>query len=160
MHAPQKYIDRYPDLPWDKQIMAAMISAVDDSVGEIITFLKKNNLFENTIILFTSDNGPSRETRNWLDGTLDPYYGGTSGQLKGHKFSLFDGGIKVPNIISFPNKISGNWVSDESCIAMDFLPTILDFLNVDPNLYKLDGISIKSHLELSLIHISEPTRPY
>ena len=143
----QKYIDRYPDLPWDKQIMAAMISAVDDSVGEIITFLKKNNLFENTIIMFTSDNGPSRETRNWLDGTLDPYYGGTSGQLKGHKFSLFDGGIKVPNIISFPNKISGNWVSDESCIAMDFLPTILDFLNVDPNLYKLDGISIKSHLE-------------
>ena len=147
MHAPQKYIDRYPDLPWDKQIMAAMISAVDDSVGEIITFLKKNNLFENTIIMFTSDNGPSRETRNWLDGTLDPYYGGTSGQLKGHKFSLFDGGIKVPNIISFPNKISGNWVSNESCIAMDFLPTILDFLNVDLNLYKLDGISIKSHLE-------------
>ena len=40
MHAPQKYVDRYPDLPWDKQIMAAMISAVDDSLGEIITFLK------------------------------------------------------------------------------------------------------------------------
>ena len=53
----------------------------------------------------------------------------------------------MPNIISFPNKISGNWVSDESCIAMDFLPTILDFLNVDLNLYKFDGISIKSHLE-------------
>ena len=147
MHAPQKYVDRYPDLPWDKQIMAAMISAVDDSVGEIITFLKQKNLYDNTIIMFTSDNGPSRETRNWLDGTLDPYYGGTSGQLKGHKFSLFDGGIKVPNIISFPNKIYVNWVSNESCITMDFLQTILDFLNADLNQYKLDGVSIKSHLE-------------
>ena len=44
------------------------------------------------IIVFMSDNGPSRETRNWLDGTTDPYYGGSAGSLKGHKYSLYEGG--------------------------------------------------------------------
>lgn len=147
MHAPQKYVDRFPELPWDKQIMAAMISAVDDSIGEIITFLKQNNLFDNTVIMFTGDNGPSRESRNWLDGSLDLYYGGSTSKLKGHKFSLFDGGIKVPNIISFPDKIAGDWSSNQACMSMDFLPTVLDFLNVDTSSYEFNGISIKSHLQ-------------
>jgi arylsulfatase A-like enzyme len=68
--------------------MAAMLSAMDDSVGKIIDELKKLGLYDNTITFFQSDNGPSRESRNWLDGNLDPYYGGSTGKLKGHKFSL------------------------------------------------------------------------
>ena len=73
MHAPQKYLDRFPDLPWDRQIMAAMLSAVDDGVGQIVDELKRQGIYEDTVIFFQSDNGPSRESRNWLDGTPDPY---------------------------------------------------------------------------------------
>ena len=79
--------------------MAAMLSAVDDSVGEIFAELERLGLAENTFSYFQSDNGPSRETRNWLDGTQDPYYGGTAGKLKGHKFSLYEGGIRSPGIM-------------------------------------------------------------
>ncbi|MCC2686667.1 MAG: sulfatase, partial [Paenibacillaceae bacterium] len=93
MHAPQQYMDRFAHLPWDRQVMAAMIAAVDDGVGEIVSALKRIGKYENTVIFFSSDNGPSTESRNWLDGTEDKYYGGSAGIFRGHKFSLFEGGI-------------------------------------------------------------------
>ena len=102
MHAPQKYKERFPDLKWDRQIMAAMISAMDDQIGSVMDELDRQGVRDNTIVLFMSDNGPSRQSRNWLDGSIDWYYGGSSGQLTGHKFSLFEGGIRVPAIMSWP----------------------------------------------------------
>lgn len=81
-----------------------MISAVDDGVGEIKNELIRQGIADNTIIYFQSDNGPSRESRNRLDGRADPYYGGTSGIFKGHKFSLFDGGIRIPAVLSWQKK--------------------------------------------------------
>lgn len=59
MHAPKKYMDRFAHLPWDRQVMAAMISAVDDGVGEIVNTLKRVSKYEDTMIFFSSDNGPS-----------------------------------------------------------------------------------------------------
>lgn len=146
MHAPQKYIDRFPDLPWDKQIMAAMLSAVDDGVGEVYNELERDGLLENTIIYYQSDNGPSRESRNFLDGTTDPYYGGTAGKLTGHKFSLFEGGIRVPALISWKNHIDGGRVIDAPHISVDIFPTMLDFCGADKEKFDVDGISIKDEL--------------
>ncbi|RKY58262.1 MAG: sulfatase, partial [Candidatus Latescibacterota bacterium] len=142
MHAPQKYIDRFPDLPWERQIMAAMLSAVDDSVGAIMDELERQGILENTCIFFTSDNGPSRETRNWLDGTRDPYYGGSTGKLKGHKFSLYEGGIRVPAIMSWPEKIPPGQIIREMGAAMDIFPTYLKAAGGDPSEYELDGLDI------------------
>lgn len=142
MHAPEKYLDRYPNLPWDRRIMAAMISAVDDGVGEILDELKRQNIFDNTCIFFQSDNGPSRESRNWMDGREDPYYGGSAGKLKGGKFSLFDGGIRVPAIISWQNKIPAGQIIDEVGVAMDIFPTFLKAAGGDVSEYKLDGLDI------------------
>ena len=102
MHAPRRYVDRFPHLPPDRRMMAAMLSAVDDGVGCIVDELERQGLLENTFIFFMSDNGPSRETRNWLDGRRDPYYGGTTGIFKGHKFSLYDGGVRSPGILHWP----------------------------------------------------------
>lgn len=141
MHAPQNYLDRFPDLPWDRRIMAAMIAAVDDGVGEISETLKKLGLFENTIIYFQSDNGPSRESRNWLDGTEDPYYGGTTGKFSGHKFSLFEGGIRVPALLAWGSHIKPG-VIDSSHIAADIFPTILEACGGNPDDYNLDGKSL------------------
>ncbi len=142
MHAEEKYVSRFDHLPWDKQIMAAMIAGVDDGVGRIIQALEAEGIREDTFIFFSSDNGPSRETRNWLDGTKDPYYGGTTGGLKGHKGTLWDGGIRMPAIMSWPETIEGGQVSDEVGIMMDVFPTMLDAVGGDPSTYDLDGESL------------------
>lgn len=142
MHAPEKYMKRFSHLPWDRQVMAAMISAVDDGVGEIIAELKRQGIYENTCIFFQSDNGPSRESRNWLDGREDLYYGGRPGSLKGHKFSLFEGGIRVPGIFSYPAVIPGGQVIGEPCGAMDIFPTMLKLAGGRPEDYELDGLDI------------------
>jgi len=147
LHAPQKYTDRFAHLPWDRQIMAAMIGAVDDGIGEITAELKRNGILENTVIFFQSDNGPSRETRNWLDGTPDPYYGSSAGLLKGHKFSLYDGGIKVPGIISYPAVIKKRQVINEPVVSMDIFPTLCRFAGVDCSGYELDGLDISDVLQ-------------
>ena len=125
MHAPKKYVDRFSHLPPDRRIMAAMLAAVDDGVGEIMGELEALGLAADTCTFFTSDNGPSRETRNWLDGRQDPYYGGTAGGLKGHKFSLYEGGIRMPGIMHWPEGIDGGRVIDEPAASMDIFPTLL-----------------------------------
>lgn len=142
MHAPKKYLDRFPHLPEDRRIMAAMLSAVDDGVGQIVDELKRQGIFEDTLIFFQSDNGPSRESRNWMDGRPDPYYGGMPGSLKGHKFSLFEGGIRVPGIFCWPGHIPAGQVIDEPCAAMDIFPTLLTLAGGDPAAYQLDGTNI------------------
>ncbi|MEQ8674453.1 MAG: sulfatase-like hydrolase/transferase [Aggregatilineales bacterium] len=146
MHAPQQYMDRFADLPWDRQIMAAMLSAVDDGVGAIRAELARQGQLENTIIFFMSDNGPSRETRNWLDGRRDPYYGGSSGGLKGHKFSLYEGGIRVPGIIAWGDHIPAGQILDTPAIAMDIFPTLMAAIDADTIPYDLDGVDLLPHL--------------
>jgi arylsulfatase A-like enzyme len=142
MHAPPEYMDRFVHLPWDRQVMAAMISAVDDGLGSIIEELERQGQINNTVICFQSDNGPSRESRNWLDGREDPYYGGSSGKFKGHKFSLFEGGIRVPAIISWPGHIPSDQVIAEPAISMDFFPTLLKIAGGNPEDYQLNGLDI------------------
>lgn len=147
MHAPEEYMDRFAHLPWDRQVMAAMLSCVDDGVGAIRAELERQGVLDNTIITFQSDNGPSREPRNWLDGTEDPYYGGTPGSFRGHKFSLFEGGIRVPGIISYPAKIPAGQVSATPGASMDILPTVLEAAGGNPQNHEFDGVSLLSHLQ-------------
>ena len=142
MHAPAKYVERFPKLSWDRQIMAAMLSAVDDSVGQILNEVERQGLLDNTFTYFQSDNGPSRETRNWLDGTQDPYYGGSAGRLKGHKFSLYDGGIRSPGIMSWPDRIPPLQVISEPGVAMDVFPTFVSAAGGNMSDYQLDGKNI------------------
>lgn len=146
MHAPKEYMDRFSHLPWDRQVMAAMISAVDDGIGDITAELTRQGILDNTIIYFQSDNGPSRESRNFLDGTADPYYGGSSGIFKGHKFSLFEGGIRVPGIFCYPNKVDAGQVINTPVASMDIFPTVLSAAGGSPENYKIDGVDIMSVL--------------
>ena len=146
MHAPQEYIDRFADLPWDRRVMAAMLAAVDDSVGAILDEVERLGLAEDTCSFFMADNGPSRETRNWLDGTLDPYYGGSAGKLKGHKFSLYEGGIRVPGLMHWPGRIPAGQVLDAPCAAMDIFPTFLQAAGGDLDSREIDGIDLMPYL--------------
>jgi arylsulfatase A-like enzyme len=142
LHAPRKYLDRFPSLPPDRRIMAAMLSSMDDAVGAILDELERQGSFDNTCVFFQSDNGPSREARNWLDGTTDPYYGSSAGKLKGHKFSLFEGGIRMPAMMSWPARIPAGQVLDEVGVAMDIFPTFLRAAGGQPEDYALDGLDV------------------
>jgi arylsulfatase A-like enzyme len=142
MHAPQKYLDRFSHLPWDRQIMAAMLSAVDDGVGEITDELERQGIADNTCIFLQSDNGPTRESRGWMDGREDFYYGGTTGRLKGQKGSLFEGGVRVPAMISWPAKVPAGRVSDLPGMSMDVFPTMVRAAGGELNRYDLDGVDV------------------
>lgn len=142
LHAPAHYLERFPHLPWPRQIMAAMLAAVDDGVGRVRAALDRHGLTQDTIVCFTSDNGPSREMRNWMDGQNTPFAGGQAGPLKGHKFSLFEGGIRVPGIVSWPGRIPAGQVLDGMAASMDLFPTLLRAAGGDPDAYELDGLDL------------------
>jgi len=96
---------------------AAMVSRLDRSVGEIVGKLKELGIEKNTLVIFTSDNGPH------LEGGADPEFFMSSGPLRGYKRSLYEGGIRVPFIASWPAKISSGKTSDYPSAFWDFLPT-------------------------------------
>ncbi|MET9312697.1 sulfatase-like hydrolase/transferase [Kribbella sp. NPDC003505] len=141
MHAPADAMAQYAHLPWDKQVMAAMISRVDDGVGRIVDVLERSGRLEDTIIFFSSDNGPSAEERNWLGGEEIAYAGGSTGGLRGHKGSLFEGGIRVPGIWSWPSTLPAGVTSAEPAMMMDVTPTVLAAAGV-PAPADLDGIQL------------------
>jgi len=142
MHAPEAYMQRFARLPWEKRVYAAMVSAMDDGVGEIVAELKAQGRFDNTCIFFQPDHGPSREARNWLDGSRTPYRGGSTGGLKGHKASLFDGGIRLPAFICWPDAIPGGRMSDALGSGLDVFPTLLAAAGGDPGAYGTDGFDL------------------
>jgi arylsulfatase A-like enzyme len=142
MHAPAEYVDRFRHLAPDRRIMAAMLSAVDDAVGRVAAELERQGVLADTCIFFQSDNGPSRESRNWLDGRRDPYYGGSAGALRGHKFSLFEGGIRVPGLLSWPARIPSGQVLHDAGAAIDVFPTLLRAAGGEPGAFEGDGADI------------------
>ncbi|MFE6996840.1 sulfatase-like hydrolase/transferase [Microbacterium sp. NPDC057659] len=141
MHAPAEYVDRFPELPDDRRIMAAMISAMDDGVGRILDALDAAGMAENTIVFFSSDNGPSTESRNWLNGEEIDYQGGSTGGLRGNKGSLFEGGIRVPAIISWPAGLPAGTSWQTPAAMMDLLPTVLEAAGL-PSASGIDGQSV------------------
>lgn len=143
MHAPQEYVDRFSHLPEDRRIMAAMISAMDDGVGRILEALDRAGVRDDTIVFFSSDNGPSAESRNWLDGEEISYTGGSTGGLRGNKGSVFEGGIRVPTLISWPAALPEGGTFDSPSAMMDVLPTLLEAIQPsDESSEPLDGTSL------------------
>jgi len=121
MHAPRKYVERFPNLERERQMYAAMVAGVDDGVGEVVETLEKTGQRENTFIFYAADNGATREPRAGLDG--QPAKGGLNGPLRGFKFSLFDGGTHVPAIMNWPARIPARQVIREVGCTFDVLPT-------------------------------------
>ncbi len=132
-----KYRDMYPQQDDLMKNYAGCITALDEQVGRLRDFLKRNDLANNTMIWFCSDNGPERDTP------------GSSGGFKERKRSLHEGGVRVPGIVIWPEKINTPFETDIPCVTSDYLPTIIEVLNIDKSKlpYRLDGISILPLLE-------------
>ncbi len=145
MHAPAEAMARFDHLPWDQQVMAAMISCVDDGVGRIVETLRAQGRLDDTMIIFSSDNGPSAEERNWLGGEEIAYAGGSTGGLRGHKGSVYEGGIRVPGIISWPAGLPQGSVCSEPAMMMDLAPTILTAVGLTPD-DDVDGLDLRPML--------------
>ncbi len=122
MHAPKKYVERFPDLGKERQMYAAMLSAVDDGVGEVMRTLRELHLTENTLVFFSADNGATREPRAGLN--QKPATAGNNAPFRGNKFSAFDGGMHVPMIMSWPGVIPKGQVRRQIGNHVDLLPTI------------------------------------
>lgn len=120
------------------KIYGEMVKALDTSVGRLLDALDAHGLRENTIVVFTSDNGGERFSKNW------PFIG--------QKSELLEGGIRVPTLMRWPERLRPQ-VSDQVTITMDWLPTLLAAANVAPSPdYGLDGENI-----LPVLEDNEPT---
>ena len=127
----------YSSAPWPQpeKNKAAMISRLDADVGRLVEDLKKFKIDDNTMVIFTSDNGPHKE------GGVDPKFLQSSGPLRGCKRDLYEGGIRVPLLVRWPMGIKPGQVSHLPCAFWDFLPTAAEIAGVKPPA-NLDGISL------------------
>lgn len=116
-----------------------MMKYLDDSIGEIVATLKKQNLLDDTLIIFTSDNGPHSE------GGFNPELFDSNGPLRGGKRDLYEGGIRVPFIASWPVSIKPGQTSDHASAFWDFLPTVCD-LTAQPIPKDIQGLSFANTL--------------
>ncbi len=136
--AADKYTDMYNTGDARRDEYYANITHLDAAIGDLLEGLEKMGLKENTIIYFSSDNGPD-VLRAW-DATYFCY--GTSYPLYGQKYQLYQGGIRVPAMVRWPGKISPG-LSDEPNSTLDVLPTLCDVLDIDlPSDRAIDGESI------------------
>ncbi|WP_139955954.1 sulfatase-like hydrolase/transferase [Flavicella sediminum] len=130
-HAVEKYLEETKHIEYaGRSIYGAMVNAVDNGVGRIDSTLIANNLKDNTIVVFLSDNGGRGEHAD-------------NRPNRGYKGMLFEGGIKVPFFIRWPNKLEGNQVYTNMVSSLDLFPSFLEAAGVNPTSQKqLDGKSL------------------
>jgi arylsulfatase A-like enzyme len=127
------------DWPDQEKAKAAMIARMDRDVGRLMASLKKLGIDDNTLVFFTSDNGPHRE------GGADPDFFDSNGPLRGIKRDLYEGGIRVPMIARWPRRIKAGAKSDQVWAHWDLLPTVAEIAGVKPPA-NIDGISMLNAL--------------
>lgn len=137
-HTPMQVPDikPYENEPWSKnqKILAAMITLMDKDIGRIMDLLKELGISDNTLLIFTSDNGPygGKETMSLFNATDG---------LHGKKGSLYEGGIRVPFTAMWPNRIQPNTKSDRVSAFWDMLPTFAEIAGTTTP-EGVDGISM------------------
>jgi arylsulfatase A-like enzyme len=126
----QMYQEKFPGLSKDRAILMAMLKHLDDGVGDVVGKLKQENLFNNTILFFLTDNGGSKAM------------GANNAPLRGFKGSLDEGGIRTPFMVSWPNKFPGGRTVNTPVISFDLLPTVLDAVGAMPTKNDFAGKSL------------------
>ncbi len=170
LHVPDEELKPYLKLGWNdppftkargygytphftpRAAYAAMITRMDRYIGNVLKELKKQGLEENTIVIFTSDNGTTH-----LKDEVDYDFFESVTPLRGLKGSLYEGGIRVPLIVKWPGKVKADSQSDYITGFEDWMPTMLDLINAKTKAPKsVDGISIAS----TLLGKKQPQRPF
>lgn len=150
----EKFMDKFSGLDEQKQVYASVIAEGDEAVGRINKLLKELNLEKNTLVVFSTDNGPEWEgtekEKIHKGGGLGKYYSvGETGGLKGQKRSLFAGGVRVPFVAKWPGVIPKGVKNTHAVVtAVDLLPTFFEAAGIEmPNNYQPDGESMMAALK-------------
>jgi arylsulfatase A-like enzyme len=119
----------------------ANITYMDAQIGRVLDWLRDNKLYDDTVVVFSSDNGPV--TSAWINWWEVNAYGSTGG-FRGRKHFLYEGGIRVPAIIRYPDVVAPGSVSDTPVIGMDWFVTLAKIGGADvPDDRDIDGIDIR-----------------
>jgi arylsulfatase A-like enzyme len=117
------------------------VTEMDEQIGRLRGELERLGIADSTLISFTSDNGPEGKE-------VKGKHAGTTGGLRGRKRSLYEGGVRVPTVMLWPDTIKAGRVSDVESSTLDYLPTVLDILGVEyPDQRPVDGASLLPLLE-------------
>jgi len=123
-----------PNIKNPPAMFAGMMSKLDEDIGRLMDLLKELGIDDNTVVMFSSDNGPHKE------GGHMPDFFNSSGSLRGHKRALYEGGIRCPMIVRWPGKIKAGTVTNHISAHWDVFPTLCE-LSDTPVREGLDGIS-------------------
>lgn len=167
MQPPQDWLDKYPE-EWDKEKgsyrgqngylphprpragYASMISDMDENIGQVLERLDQLGLTENTMIVFTSDNGsthPGRDPAFHIGGADPPFFNSTSG-LRGWKGSVYEGGIRIPCVVKWPGKVAPESTNALPTYFPDWFPTLANAAKAKlPEDLQLDGIDLTESLQ-------------
>ena len=169
LHVPDEELEPYLALGWNdppftrerrgytphftpRAAYAAMISRMDRNVGNVLKLLDELDLSDNTIVIFSSDNGTSGS-----QDEVDSEFFNSVGELRGLKGSLYEGGVRVPAIVRWPGHVPAGAVSDQISGFEDWLPTILELTGAaDAVPQEVDGISLAP----TLLGKDQPPRPF
>lgn len=151
VHSPMQGTDEYmkkfshiEDI--QRRIFAAMLAHLDDSVGKVLAELRESGVEENTLVVFLGDNGgPTEELTS------------SNAPLRGGKGDLWDGGIRVPFIVSWKNHITAGRIVDASVASMDATATALEVADAGPGQKRLDGINLMPLLTGKMTEVPERT---
>lgn len=130
-----EWLEHFADLPYPRNLYAAFVASTDERIGQLLDHVDRLGLAERTIIVFQSDHGHSTEERAHFGG-------GDAGPYRGAKFSLFEGGIRVPAMIAWPGTLPAGAVRDQLAHGCDWLPTLAELCHIDLPPLDLDGRSL------------------
>ena len=136
LQAPQSYLRKYPGIhDPDRRTYAAMVTAMDDAIGETLDALREKGIEDNTLAVFLNDNGgPSGNASS-------------NHPLRGTKRTLYEGGVRVPFVVRWPGSPLMGKTSDAPVTSLDVLPTALTAAGVKPRARTLDGVNLLPALE-------------
>ncbi len=143
-----KWLRYYRDLPTPRREYAAFLSTMDARIGLLLQSVDALGLRDDTVIVFQSDHGHSTEQRAFWGG-------GFAGPYRGAKFSLLEGGLRVPAILSWPGRVPAGEVRGQFATATDWLPTVAELADVALPQSPLDGRSL-----VPLLHDADAPTPH
>lgn len=141
---PEQYLDRYrkKKIPLETATIYGMIECMDEGIGRILDTLKKLELFERTLIIFSSDNGPDLGQESGRSG-MNRF----NANLRGYKKLVYEGGIQVPAVVSWPGHIPQGTISSELVHGTDWLPTLIHLCGLKNEFtVDFDGINVSEAL--------------
>ena len=125
MNPQSRFLEMYRHLPEPRRSYAALVAGMDDSIGRIVGRLRETGLLDDTFIFFSSDNGAAARSGRGEGG-------GRNAPFREHKRSLFEGGIRMPAIVSWPRQMPGGQIREQLTVAMDVWPTVAELVGAAP----------------------------